>query len=102
MKVEELNEQCESNDKSDFERELIHDYYYEVQDYTAKDEQMILNSDDYFFNVTYNPSMLQALKNVIKNIQNCLDQDDRLNPVELNKVINKVLTMHANRLLKSR
>lgn len=102
MKIQDVNEQCESNDKSQLERDTIHGFNNEVQEYIATDEDLSLNEDEYYFNVTYNPGMLTALKNIIKIIQNCLDEEDRLKPEELVIVINKVLEMHASRLLKSR
>ncbi|XP_043462233.1 uncharacterized protein LOC122498527 [Leptopilina heterotoma] len=100
MKMEDVREQCESNDKTQLENDGIAQFNRQIDEYVGKDEDMNLSHEDYYFNVTYNPKMLQALKNVIKNIQNCLDEDDRLKPEELVVVINKVLTMHANRVLK--
>lgn len=92
-------DQCQP-DKLRIDDYTISEYHNKLGDYRVHEEY--LTDDEYSFHVTYNPETLRNVKNVIEMIQDCLNEDTRLNSRQLGKVITKVLNMHAKRLRKGK
>lgn len=99
MKIKDIKEHCQQDEKHKIELDKLADYYSQIKDNSA----YLFNfevTDSSFLDSLYDSDLVQGIKNVIGIIQNCLTEEQRLTRYELTEVVDKILTIHSNRVLQ--
>lgn len=95
----EVNKECESKTNYSINSKVYGEYRTILEQYLEPLYYWNTEKFDYVLQNVYNTRMIEKLKELINLIQGCLDNGNQLDPNELVTVIDRILTIHAKRVL---
>lgn len=102
MKIySEINKECESRTNNLINSKIFTEYHTILEQYWEPLYYRDVEKFDYVLKYVYNSKVIEKLKELINLIQKCLDNEKQLNPNELIIVIERILKIHAKRVLQS-
>ena len=99
-KLADVTHYCEINHDDSLSLNIFVDYHEQLSTFLNPINLSSTEASSYILKYVYNPILIEKLKSLIKNVQNCLDIEDRLDSEALAQLLNRILNVHAMKVLQ--
>ena len=100
MSLEDLDRECASKNNESNHENLFDKFYGELIKFMDPIEEQGIAESDFVMHHIYNSDLVNKLKEVISAVQNCLDEENRLDSESVAKVMGRVLKAHAMKIVQ--